>query len=51
VKYAEPTRKLLALGCEFRRWGAGSYMIRRNPATGRQVPIPYHRSKDIGRAL
>jgi predicted RNA binding protein YcfA (HicA-like mRNA interferase family) len=48
MKYAELTRKLRRRGCEFTRYGAGSHEIWRNPATGKQVPIPYHRSKDIG---
>jgi len=48
MKYAELTRKLRRLGCEFTRYGAGSHEIWRNPVTGKQVPIPYHRSKDIG---
>ncbi len=51
MKYAELTRKLRRLGCEFTRYGAGSHEIWRNPKTGKQVPIPYHRSKDIGPKL
>jgi predicted RNA binding protein YcfA (HicA-like mRNA interferase family) len=39
------------LGCQFTRYGAGSHEIWRNPATGKQVPIPYHRSKEIGPGL
>lgn len=41
----------MRLGCEFTRHGAGSHEVWRNPATGRQVPIPYHRTKDIGPKL
>jgi len=48
VKYAELARKLRRLGCQFTRYGAGSHEIWRNPNTGKQVPIPYHRTKDIG---
>ncbi len=48
MKYAELTRKLRRLGCYFTRFGAGSHEIWRNPVTGKQVPIPYHRTKDIG---
>jgi predicted RNA binding protein YcfA (HicA-like mRNA interferase family) len=51
MKYAELTRKLRRLGCYFTRYGAGSHEIWRNPATGRQVPIPYHRTKEIGPKL
>lgn len=51
MKYAELTRKLRRLGCHFTRYGAGSHEIWRNPATGKQVPIPYHRTKDIGPKL
>lgn len=51
MKYAELTRKLRRLGCEFTRYGAGSHEIWRNPATGAQAPVPYHRSKDIGPQL
>ncbi len=51
MKYAELTRKLRRLGCNFTRYGAGSHEIWRNPATGKQIPIPYHRSKDIGPSL
>lgn len=38
MKYAELTRKLRRLGCEFTRYGAGSHEIWRNPATGTQAP-------------
>lgn len=51
MKYTELTHKLRRLGCHFTRYGAGSHEIWRNPATGRQVPIPYHRTKDIGPKL
>ena len=51
MKYAELTRKLRRVGCEFTRYGAGSHEIWRNPATGNQVPIPYHRTKEIGPKL
>ncbi len=51
MKYAELTAKLRRLGCQFTRYGAGSHEIWRNPATGKQVPIPYHRTKEIGPAL
>lgn len=48
MKYAELTRKLRRLGCYFTRYGAGGHEIWRNPATGKQAPIPYHRTKEIG---
>ena len=51
MKYAELTRKLRRLGCEFTRYGAGSHEKWRNPTTGTQSPVPYHRSKDIGPQL
>jgi len=51
MKYAELTRKLRRIGCEFTRYDAGSHEIWRNPATGKQVPIPYHRTKEIGPKL
>jgi len=51
MKYAELTRKLRRLGCQFTRFGAGSHEIWRNPATNKQISIPYHRSKDIGNKL
>jgi predicted RNA binding protein YcfA (HicA-like mRNA interferase family) len=51
MKYAELVRKLRRCGCEFTRHGAGSHEIWRNPASGQQAPIPYHRTKDINTAL
>lgn len=51
MRYGELGRKLHRLGCHFTRYGAGSHEIWRNPATGKQVPIPYHASKDIGPRL
>jgi predicted RNA binding protein YcfA (HicA-like mRNA interferase family) len=51
VKYAELARKLSRLGCHYVRDAAGSHEIWRNPAAGKQAPIPFHRSKDIGPAL
>jgi predicted RNA binding protein YcfA (HicA-like mRNA interferase family) len=51
MKYAELTKKLRRLGCEFTRYGAGSHEVWRNSITGAQVPIPYHRTKDIGTKL
>lgn len=51
MKYAELTRKLRRLGCEFTRHGAGSHEIWRNSAAGKQTPIPYHRTKEIGPKL
>ncbi len=51
MKYAELTRKLRRVGCYFTRHGAGGHEIWRNPVTGKQAPIPYHRSKDIGPQL
>lgn len=48
MKYAELARKLRKLGCYHTRFGAGSHEIWRNPETGRQTSIPYHRSKEIG---
>ena len=51
MKYDELTRKLRRLGCQFTRHGAGSHEVWRNPSTGQQTSIPYHRSKDIGPQL
>jgi predicted RNA binding protein YcfA (HicA-like mRNA interferase family) len=51
MKYAELIRKLKRMGCHMTRYGAGSHEIWRNPATSKQVPIPNHRSKDIGPGL
>ncbi len=51
MKYAELIHKLRLLGCHPTRFGAGSHEIWRNPATGAQTPIPYHRTKDIGPGL
>jgi predicted RNA binding protein YcfA (HicA-like mRNA interferase family) len=51
MKYAELARKLKRLGCYPTRFGAGSHEIWRNPETHAQVPIPYHRTKDIGPGL
>jgi predicted RNA binding protein YcfA (HicA-like mRNA interferase family) len=51
MNYGELTRKLRRLGCYPTRFGAGSHEIWRNPETGRQTPIPYHASKDIGPGL
>jgi predicted RNA binding protein YcfA (HicA-like mRNA interferase family) len=51
MKYAELTRKSRRLGCYPTRFGAGSHEIWRNPATRCQVPIPYHRTKDIGTGI
>lgn len=51
MKYGELTRKLRRLGCSPTRFGAGSHELWRNPATHKQTPIPYHRSKDIGPGL
>lgn len=51
MRYSELARKLRRLGCHFTRYGAGSHEIWRNPATSKQVPIPYHASKDIGPKL
>ncbi len=51
MKYAELARKLRRLGCYRTRYGAGSHEIWRNPATCKQAPIPYHRTKDIGPKL
>lgn len=51
MKYSELAKKLLRLGCRFTRYGAGSHEIWRNPRTGRQVPIPFHSTRDIGPAL
>jgi predicted RNA binding protein YcfA (HicA-like mRNA interferase family) len=48
VKYGELARKLRRLGCYPTRHGAGSHEIWRNPDAGRQAPVPYHRTKDIG---
>ncbi len=51
MKYGELARKLRRLGCHFTRYGAGSHEIWRNPVTGKQTPIPYHSTKDIGPKL
>lgn len=51
MTYSELARKLRRLGCEFTRYGAGSHEIWRNPATGQQAPIPYHRTKEISPKL
>jgi predicted RNA binding protein YcfA (HicA-like mRNA interferase family) len=51
MKYAEFARKLRRCGCHLTRYGAGSHEIWRNPATGMQTSIPYHRSKEIGPQL
>jgi len=51
MKYAELARKLRRLGCYFTRYGAGSHEIWRNPATGKQSPIAYHATKEIGPKL
>jgi len=51
MKYGELARKLRRLGCYFTRYGAGSHEIWRNPVTGKQTPIPYHGTKDIGPKL
>ena len=51
MKYAELAHKLRRLGCYPTRFGAGSHEIWRNPATAKQAPLPYHRTKDIGPAL
>ena len=51
MRYSELRAKLLRLGCQLTRYGAGSHEIWRNPVTGKQVPIPYHRTKDIGPGL
>jgi predicted RNA binding protein YcfA (HicA-like mRNA interferase family) len=51
MKYAELTRKLKRLGCAPTRFGAESHEIWRNPRTGQQAAVPYHRSQDIGPGL
>ena len=51
MKYAELAKKLRRLGCEYVRPGPGSHEIWLNLRTGRAVPIPYHRTKDIGPGL
>jgi predicted RNA binding protein YcfA (HicA-like mRNA interferase family) len=51
MKYAELAKKLRRLGCEYVRPGPGSHEIWLNLRTGRAVPIPYHRTKDIGPKL
>jgi predicted RNA binding protein YcfA (HicA-like mRNA interferase family) len=51
MKYGEFARKLRRLGCAPTRFGAGSHEIWRNPNTGRQTTVPYHRSQDIGPGL
>ncbi len=51
MKYAELVKKLRRLGCHRTRYGSGSHEIWRNPATRKQAPIPYHRTKDIGPGL
>lgn len=51
MKYAELARKLRRLGCYPTRFGAGSHEVWRNPETGEQTVIPYHRTQDIGPGL
>jgi predicted RNA binding protein YcfA (HicA-like mRNA interferase family) len=51
MKYAELVKKPRPLGCENSRPGPGSHEIWFNSQTGRAVPIPYHRTKDIGPKL
>jgi predicted RNA binding protein YcfA (HicA-like mRNA interferase family) len=51
MKYAELTRRLRRLGCYPTRFGAGSHEVWRNPKTGNQTVIPYHRTDDIGPGL
>lgn len=51
MKYAELTRKLRRLGCDFTRFGAGGHKIWRNPMNGKQASIPNHKSKGIGSQL
>jgi predicted RNA binding protein YcfA (HicA-like mRNA interferase family) len=43
VTYAELTRKLRALGCEFKRQGKGSHEIWFCARTRRSATIPHHR--------
>ncbi len=51
MRHAELARKLRRLGCYPTRFGAGSHEMWRNPSTGAQIPVPYHRTKDIGPGL
>jgi len=51
MKYNELVRRLKEMGIEFTRFGAGSHEIWRNPVSGKQTTIPYHRTKDFGVGL
>ncbi len=42
MKYAELTKKLKRLGCEFKRQASGSHEIWFNPHSQRSTPIPRH---------
>ena len=46
MTYTELTRKLRALGCEFKRQSKGSHEIWYNPRVNRSASVPHH-SGDI----
>ena len=46
MTYTELTRKLRALGCQFKRQSKGSHEIWHNPRVNRSASIPHH-SGDI----
>ncbi len=47
MNYAQLTRRLRALGCEFFRQAAGSHEIWWRPETGQRTVVTNHGSKDI----
>ena len=47
MTHRELTRKLRALGCEYRRQAKGSHEIWSNPANGGMSSIPNRGRKDI----
>jgi predicted RNA binding protein YcfA (HicA-like mRNA interferase family) len=46
MTYTQLTRKLRALGCQFKRQSKGSHEIWHNPLVNRSASIPHH-SGDI----
>ena len=42
MTYIELTRKLRALGCEFKRQSKGSHEIWHNPRANKSAAIPHH---------
>ncbi|MCZ6680452.1 MAG: type II toxin-antitoxin system HicA family toxin [Candidatus Poribacteria bacterium] len=47
MNYAELTRKLRSLGCEFRRQAKGSHEIWWHPERRLYTVIPHHGKRDI----